>query len=88
MDWSNEARRVVAATLAGLPAGATIDEKRKALRAAYPFGPREYWPYKAWCNAVRAALGLKAKKPKSKKPPKDKTPIDELMVLFGDVSDE
>lgn len=67
MDWSQRAREVVHATLASLPAGATIEEKRAALRAAYPFGPREYWPYKAWCKAARQALGLPTKNVKRQK---------------------
>lgn len=33
---------------------------RKALREAYPFGPRQHWPYKVWCDEVRAQLGLKS----------------------------
>ena len=32
---------------------------RKALREAYPFGEREYWPYKVWCDEIRSQLGLK-----------------------------
>ena len=31
---------------------------RKALREAYPFGAREYWPYKVWCSEVRIQLKL------------------------------
>ena len=34
---------------------------RAALRAAYPFGERAYWPYKVWCDEVRSQLGLKKK---------------------------
>ena len=37
---------------------------RAALRDAYPFGERAYWPYKVWCDEVRAQLGLKKRKPK------------------------
>jgi len=29
---------------------------RKLVSAAYPFGTREHWPYKAWCSAVRDAF--------------------------------
>ena len=31
---------------------------RKALREAYPFGRRKYWPYKVWCSEVRKQLKL------------------------------
>ncbi len=30
---------------------------RKALRDAYPFGAREYWPYKAWLIEIKAQTG-------------------------------
>jgi hypothetical protein len=32
---------------------------RAALRQAYPYGERKYWPYKVWCDEVRRQLGLK-----------------------------
>jgi hypothetical protein len=35
------------------------DEKAlaKALREAYPFGPREHYPYKVWCDEINKQLG-------------------------------
>lgn len=54
--WRAEARRVIAATLAALPADAGPAARRKALWAAYPFGSWEYHPYRMWCSEVRAAL--------------------------------
>ena len=59
-EWRRRAERVIAETLAGLPRSASLREQRRALRAAYPFGPRQHHPYKVWCKAVRAALGLTA----------------------------
>lgn len=56
-DWVKEAQQVVRATLARLPEGATLKEKRAALRNAYPFGPRQYYPYRVWCKTVREELG-------------------------------
>jgi hypothetical protein len=32
---------------------------RRALRDAYPFGERAYWPYKVWCDEVQRQLGTK-----------------------------
>ena len=29
------------------------DKLRKAISAAYPFGPREHYPYKIWLSEVR-----------------------------------
>ena len=60
-DWSKTSRKIVSETLKGSE-GLSTKEKRKLLFDAYPFGPREYWPYKAWCKAVRDALEIKPKK--------------------------
>ncbi len=40
------------------------DEKeiRKALKEAYPFGEREYHPYKIWLDEVASQRGLKKKR--------------------------
>ena len=51
---------------------------RAALRAAYPFGERQYHPYKIWCDEVNAQLGRK--KPKPKPTPAPAIPRD--MPLF------
>jgi hypothetical protein len=32
---------------------------RAALRAAYPYGVRKYWPYKVWCSEIQIQLGLR-----------------------------
>jgi hypothetical protein len=66
--WSSEARRVIALILAGLPPTATDREKRAALRAAYPFGPRKYHPYKQWCKEVRLALARPLDDPDAEAP--------------------
>jgi hypothetical protein len=29
---------------------------RKALRDAYPYGERKYWPYKVWLDEIRRQL--------------------------------
>jgi hypothetical protein len=29
---------------------------RRALREAYPFGERRYWPYKVWLNEIKRQL--------------------------------
>jgi len=55
--WTDYAREVVAAVDARLPAGATLRERVAALRAAYPFGERKYYRYKAWLRVRRAYLG-------------------------------
>ena len=57
--WRRRSREVIEATLAALPADATLADKRRALRDAYPFGPRQYTPYRMWCSEVRKALQSK-----------------------------
>ena len=56
MNWSERARQTIAAVHAALPADIAFVDRKKAVRDAYPFGPREYWPYKAWCKAQSAYL--------------------------------
>lgn len=56
MNWSEVARNTIAALDQRLPEQMTLKERKAAIHAAYPFGPREYWPYKAWCKARRAYL--------------------------------
>jgi hypothetical protein len=56
------------------------DEKaiRVALRDAYPFGPRQYHPYRIWCDEVKRQRGLK--KPADKAIPY----VDERQLVFLD----
>lgn len=67
MRWSELARQRIAEVHATLPADISFANRKKAIRAAYPFGPREYWPYKAWCKAQREYL--KRFDPKTPAPP-------------------
>lgn len=54
--WRDTAHRVVDSTMEGLPKGATAEDARRALRRAYPFGPRQYHPYKVWLEEVNKGL--------------------------------
>lgn len=56
MSWADAALEVVARVHASLPQTATYAERKKALHDAYPFGPRRYHPYKAWCREQRSYL--------------------------------
>lgn len=31
-------------------------DRKRALRQAYPWGPRAAWPYKVWCSEVRRQI--------------------------------
>ena len=56
--WRSKARPIIATVLA---ANAGKDERtiRRALRVAYPFGPRLHHPYKIWCDEIRIQRGRK-----------------------------
>lgn len=56
MSWSARSREVIAQIHARMPENATLTERKAALKDAYPFGPRQYWPYRAWCKARREYL--------------------------------
>jgi hypothetical protein len=61
MTWRDIARPVIERVLLDNPI-ASEKEIRKLLHDAYPFGPRQYHPYKIWCDEIRVQLGKK--KPK------------------------
>lgn len=46
--------------------GKTEAEIKAALSAAYPFGPREYHPYKIWLKEIRCQRGKKTRRQKTK----------------------
>jgi hypothetical protein len=50
-SWRDRARPIVGRVLAET-AGQPDPAIRKALRDAYPFGPRTRHPYKIWCDEV------------------------------------
>lgn len=56
MDWSRIARETIAEAHKRVPPDASFDDRKKIIDEAYPFGPREMWPYKAWLKARKAYL--------------------------------
>ena len=59
--WRQLAAPIIAKVLSQYPED--CPERRKALREAYPFGPRAHWPYKAWLAEVAHQTGRR--KPKA-----------------------
>jgi hypothetical protein len=55
--WRMQARQVIEQAIAA-SAGRTTDEIIDEIDAAYPFGSRDHWPYKAWLAERRRALAL------------------------------
>lgn len=66
-DWATRARRVIAVVRADARE-AGLDAKRTlaAIDAAYPFGPRKHWPYKAWLAERRKVVAELAGDPLSR----------------------
>lgn len=58
--WRKQAAPIIAAVLADMK-GEPDKVIRKALRDAYPFGPRQHHPYKIWCDEIKVQTGTKAK---------------------------
>lgn len=56
LDYPARARAKIAEVHASLPEAATYEQRVRALKQAYPFGERRYWPYQAWLTARRAYL--------------------------------
>lgn len=70
--WREHAAPIIAKVLKDTK-GKTDKEIRKALREAYPYGQREYHPYKIWCDEIRAQRGLKPPVPSKRIPENQKT---------------
>lgn len=58
MSWRDQCKGVIADVLARTR-GQDERSIRKALREAYPFGPRVHWPYKVWIDEIRRQRGRK-----------------------------
>lgn len=71
MTWRDHCRPIIAEVITRV---GTADRKalRKALREAYPYGDRDYHPYKIWCDEIRVQLG---EKPGKQLPPPHETPL-------------
>jgi hypothetical protein len=56
MAWREHAAPIIAEVLKQT-AGKPEDEIKKALKEAYPFGPRKYHPYKIWLDEIKVQRG-------------------------------
>ncbi len=57
--WRDISLRVIAETIQRVGTD-DLAALQVALREAYPFGERAYWPYKVWLREQRAALAALA----------------------------
>jgi len=58
--WRRQCAPIIARVLAE-NAGKPEAEVRAALRAAYPFGPREHHPYRIWLDEISRQRGRRTK---------------------------
>jgi hypothetical protein len=55
--WRHQARTVIATIMASARVrGVSLHETIALIDAAYPFGPRKYWPYQQWLRERRVAI--------------------------------
>lgn len=65
--WREHAREVIIEVLKETE-GKPEKEIRKALKDAYPFGARQWHPYKIWLDEIKVQRGLRTFGIKNKKP--------------------
>jgi hypothetical protein len=78
--WADTARYVIDRVHQALPEGATLAERKSAVDAAYPFGPRAYSPYKTWLKARREYLCRYGYQPRNAPP---ESPLERMMRRAG-----
>jgi len=61
--WRGEARKAIEQAHAALDSGIAFKDRKAAIDAAYPFGPRMYHPYKIWLSERKAYLDRWSDKP-------------------------
>jgi len=52
-NWLEHAWQAIEDAHKEIPDDATLEQRRKAIKAAYPFGERKYFPYKAWLKVQK-----------------------------------
>jgi hypothetical protein len=75
--WRKEAAAVIREAHKTVPEGATLKERAAIIDAAYPFGPRQYHPYKMWLKERAEYLRAYGYRPKPRAI--QETPLERLM---------
>lgn len=78
MTWRDKARPIIEEVLSRCK-GKPEKEIKKALREAYPWGPRNNYPYKVWLDECKVQMGKKKVRQKKHKPDEDRR----QMMLFN-----
>jgi hypothetical protein len=74
--WREVARAAIHRVHLRLPEDGPLKDRIAAVDAAYPFGARSHWPYRAWCKARREYLGRYGWKPRGQAP----TPMERFLA--------
>lgn len=56
MTWRDQAREAIMKVHSTLPVTISLKDRTAAIDAAYPFGQRSHFPYKAWLAARKSYL--------------------------------
>jgi len=56
MSWRHFAEEAIERAHAALPSDVSFNDRKAAIIAAYPFGPRAHHPYKIWLDCQRRYL--------------------------------
>lgn len=67
-SWGEIAHQAIQRVNDRLEPGVSLSERVAAVDAAYPFGERSYWPYKAWLKERRSYLSRYGWTPRGQKP--------------------
>jgi len=80
--WAQLAQEAIEQAHKAMPAGVSLAERTKRIDAAYPFGQRQHFPYKAWLGVRKSYLARHGKRPK------DDTPLEAFISGTGDMFSE
>lgn len=80
--WRDHSREVIN-RVTGERGTSDPDALEKAIRAAYPFGERRYYPYRVFCEEVRKHMAI-VRDLKGLGLPKDTGPLFQGGLEFGD----
>lgn len=79
--WRDAASAAIYRVHASLPAGVQLAERVAAIDAAYPFGVRAYFPYKAWLSERKKYLCKFGHQPRGMK--QHESPLERAMRRSG-----
>lgn len=80
-SWRQKAKPIIAAVIAAHPLAGP--ERDKAMFDAYPFGERQYHPYKIWLDEIKAQTGRKGENTAQRKEREGQMRLAEYEAVYG-----